>query len=148
MGKERKPPSPGTREEKREERLSEGNVFSERLREQKSLTTGPGAVSDINPLSMDPNPILDTGCPRNVGGIDYAVAMCNALGIHFDLEPLDCDPFYHGYGMKCSEAKLEMVYGNSPSPISMELALNYRSISSKAMVTCSSVTQSHLNVRS
>ncbi len=42
----------------------------------------------------------------NVGGIDYAVTMCNALGIHFDLEPLDCDPFYHGYGMKCSEAKL------------------------------------------
>ncbi len=34
--------------------------------------------------------------------------MCNALGIHFDLEPLDSDPFYHGYGMKCSEAKLSI----------------------------------------
>ncbi len=37
----------------------------------------------------------------NVGGIDYAVAI-----IPFDLEPPDCDPFYHGYEMKCSEAML------------------------------------------
>ncbi len=133
MRKERKPPSPRTREEKREDRLAEGNVFSERLQEQKSLTAGPGAVSDIYPLSRDPNPILDTGCPRNVGGIDYA----DALGIHFDLEPLDCDPFYRGYGMKCSEAKLTIGIWKLPSPISMELALNYRFISSKAIVTCS-----------
>ncbi len=51
--------------------------------------------------------ILGTGFPRNIGGFDYAVAMCNALGIHFDFELLDCDPFYHGYGMNCSEDKLK-----------------------------------------
>ncbi len=34
--------------------------------------------------------------------------MSNALGIDFYLEALDCDPFYHGYGMKCSEAKVQI----------------------------------------
>ncbi len=34
------------------------------------------------------------------------LALCNAFDIHFDLEPLDCDPFYEGYGMKYCEAKL------------------------------------------
>ncbi len=131
MGKERKPPSPETREENREERLAAGNALSERLREQKSPTTGPGAASDKNPLSMDPNPILDNGCPRNVGGIDYAVAMCNALGIHLDLEPLDCDPFYHGYGMKCSEDKLTIGIWKTRLADLTELALNFRSISSR-----------------
>lgn len=32
--------------------------------------------------------------------------MRKALGIPLDLEPLDCDPFYHVYGMNCSGAKL------------------------------------------
>ncbi len=42
----------------------------------------------------------------HVGGIDCALAMCNALGISFDLEPLVRDPFFHNYGMNCSEANL------------------------------------------
>ncbi len=57
-------------------------------------------------MKWDPQPILDTGCPWNVGGIDYALAVCNAVGIPFDLEPLDFNPFYHDYGMNSSEAKL------------------------------------------
>ncbi len=146
MGKERKPPSPGTREENREDRLAEGNVFSERLREQKSLTAGHGAVSDINPLSSDSNPILDTRCPRNVGGIDYAMAMCNALGIHFDLEPLDCDPVYHGYGMKRSEAKLKIGIWKLPLADLHGTRFELPFYLVEAMVTSSSVTQSHLNV--
>ncbi len=58
------------------------------------------------PYVKGPNPILDSGCPRNVGDIDCAMEMCNALSIPFDLEPLNRDPFYHGYGMNCSAAKL------------------------------------------
>ena len=53
-----------------------------------------------------PNPILEKGCPRSVGGIWSAVALCLELGIDFELEPLDCEPFYHGYGENCSDAKL------------------------------------------
>ncbi len=63
---------------------------------------------------MNQNPIIDTGCSRDVFGIDYAVAMCNAIGIHFDLELLNCDPFYHGYSVKCSEAKLAIRIWNFP----------------------------------
>ncbi len=32
--------------------------------------------------------------------------MCHALKTPFKLEPLDCDPFFHGYEMQCSESKL------------------------------------------
>ena len=28
------------------------------------------------------------------------------MGIDFELEPLDCEPFYHGYGENCSDARL------------------------------------------
>ena len=42
----------------------------------------------------------------NVGGAKNAKALCKALGIEFLLEPLDCTPFYHGYGSNCSYAKL------------------------------------------
>ncbi len=31
---------------------------------------------------------------------------CRALEIPFELKDLDCEPFYLGYGMQCSEAKL------------------------------------------
>ena len=55
---------------------------------------------------MDPNPILDIGCPRRVGGVEKAKALCEALGIEFLLEPLDYTPFFHGYGSNCSDAKL------------------------------------------
>ena len=34
------------------------------------------------------------------------MALSDALGIDFEIRPLDCEPFYHGYGMKCSEAQL------------------------------------------
>jgi len=65
-----------------------------------------GAMTDISPDVRDPNPIIDTGCPRSVGGIDSAIALSNAMGIEFALSPLDCPPFIHGYGMKCSEPKV------------------------------------------
>ena len=32
--------------------------------------------------------------------------MCLAMGIDFELEPLDCEPFYHGYGENCSDAEI------------------------------------------
>ena len=38
--------------------------------------------------------------------MQYAIQLCNILGITFEIEPLDCQPFYHGYGMQCSEAQL------------------------------------------
>ena len=55
---------------------------------------------------MDPNPILDIGCSRSVGGAENAKALCKALGITFLVEPLDCTPFYHEYGSHFSYAKL------------------------------------------
>ncbi len=33
------------------------------------------------------------------------MALCEALDIPFELENVDSEPFYHGYGMNCSEAK-------------------------------------------
>ena len=66
-------------------------------------TSGPSSVS---PGQRDPNPILDIGCPRSAGGIESAIALCLAMGLDFELEPLDCAPFYHGYGENCSDAKL------------------------------------------
>ena len=53
----------------------------------------------------DPNPIVDQGCPRSVGGIESAKILCGCLGIDFKLKPLDCDPFLHGYGEECSDAR-------------------------------------------
>ncbi len=67
---------------------------------------GARAVSDLCLLSMHPNPIIDSGCPRSVGSIDNALALCQALEIPFELKDLDCEPFHHGYGMQCTEAKL------------------------------------------
>lgn len=57
-------------------------------------------------LLDDPNPILDQGCPRSAGGIEAARALCKALHIDFKLEPLDCDPFLHGYGKNCADAHI------------------------------------------
>ena len=70
------------------------------------MIVGPGAESDVLPGTPDPNPILDQGCPRSVGGIESAKNLCNHLNILFKLEPLDCTPFLHGYGEKCSDAKV------------------------------------------
>jgi len=60
----------------------------------------------MSPLLRDPNPIIDTGCPKSVGGIESAIALSNAMGIEFSISPLDCAPFLHGYGMECSESKV------------------------------------------
>ncbi len=57
-------------------------------------------------MSKDSSAIIDTGCPRNVLSIDYAVPICNALGMPSSRELVHCDPFYSGYGIKCSEAQL------------------------------------------
>ncbi len=80
--------------------------FLSRLQTQRSLTAGSGAASDVSPSSIDPSRILDTGYPRSIGGIRSALALWEALDIRFELENLDCEPFYHGYGMNCSKAKI------------------------------------------
>ena len=81
--------------------------FSRRLRfeRQSSLIVGRGAASDVLPDMPDPNPIVNQGCPRSVGGIESAKILCGCFGIDFKLEPLDCDPFLHGYGEECSDAR-------------------------------------------
>ena len=58
-------------------------------------------MSDVIPGRIDPNPILDKGCPRSVGGIESAAALAIAMGIDFVVRPLDCPPFLHGFGPKC-----------------------------------------------
>ena len=41
----------------------------------------------------------------SIGGEGSRV-LCRAMGIDFKLEPLDCQPFWHGYGEKCSDSQL------------------------------------------
>lgn len=53
---------------------------------------------------MDINPICDPGCPRTVGRLKILSDLSLALGQKFDLEPLDCVPFVHGFGINCSDA--------------------------------------------
>lgn len=53
---------------------------------------------------------------KSVGGLESAILMCNALNIDFALEPLDCAPFFHGYGIKCIEAKLTITTDWPESP--------------------------------
>ncbi len=65
-------------------------------------------------MTRDPNPLIDTGCGRNVGGIQSAAALCIALNIPLELHPLDCEPFFHGYGTNCSDAKIVFALWNLP----------------------------------
>ena len=70
------------------------------------MTDAGAAPSDILTNARDPNPIIDPGCPRSAGGVLSASALCQALGIDMELKPLDCTPFYHGYGENCSDAHI------------------------------------------
>ena len=85
-----------------------------RLKTQKSLTFGSGAQLDIFPGLVDPNPILDIGCPCSVGGSASAAVLSMAMGITLVLEPLDSEPFYHGYGPQCKEKKATVATWNLP----------------------------------
>ena len=85
------------------------------------MIAGVGAKSDIVSGFLDPNPVLEIGCPRSVGGIESAAALAISLGIAFSLTTFNCDPFYHGYGPACSDKRLVVarwklpvtdVYGN------------------------------------
>lgn len=80
-----------------------------------SLISAPGAKSDVMRGQEDPNPIIDPGCPRSVGGKESAEALCRAMGLEFKTRKLDCEPFMHGYGKECSEA--ELVYAIWDLPI-------------------------------
>ncbi|PXF49397.1 hypothetical protein BWQ96_00713 [Gracilariopsis chorda] len=62
------------------------------LERQSSLIVRRGAKRFI-PWRDDPNPVVDVGCPRNVGVIPSAVLVASALGIPFKLRPLDREPF-------------------------------------------------------
>lgn len=73
---------------------------------QTSLIARQRFGSDVIPGREDPIPILDGGYPRSVGGIKSAAEFCLALGTQFELRPLDCDPFFHDYGRKYSEAEI------------------------------------------
>lgn len=72
---------------------------------QRSMIASPRANCDLCPLK-EPNQTLDGGFPRSAGGIDSAVAHCEARGINFELEPLESEPFYHGYSKKCSDEQI------------------------------------------
>ena len=63
-------------------------------------------TSDVSPPQSDPNAIMDPGYPRSAEGISSALALCDALTMHFEIHHLESEPVYHGYGMKCSEAHL------------------------------------------
>jgi hypothetical protein len=57
-------------------------------------------------VKADLNPIQDGGCPRSAGGLDSVASICTALGISVKLTPLDCDPFFHGYGENCADSRI------------------------------------------
>ena len=76
--------------------------------------SGSGANSDFLPHSRDPNPMFDPGCPRSIGGFQSASILCVAMGIEFQLEKLDCQPFYHGFGESCSDAQLTFAIWKLP----------------------------------
>ncbi len=84
-------------------------------------------------MSRDLNPLMDTGCGRNFGRIQSAAALCISLGISLDLHPLDCEPFFPGYGMNCSDAKIVLRYRNYRSFIFTALASTCRAILLKEM---------------
>lgn len=50
------------------------------------------------------NPILDTGAPTSTGGTKEASAMCQILGIDFELSPPRA-VYEHGWGVGCDRAK-------------------------------------------
>lgn len=62
----------------------------------------------MKPGYKDPNPIIDGGCLKSVGSIQAVGALCEAMGIDMVLRPLTGAPFLHGYGPKCSDAKITM----------------------------------------
>ena len=79
------------------------------------MIVGTRAASDIIPSTIDPNPMIDNCCPRSVGGIISACRLAIAMKVPFELIELDCDPFYHGYGLSCSEKQL--VFGIWELPV-------------------------------
>lgn len=81
---------------------------------QLSLVSTPEASSDIFPFLPDVNPIIDVGCPRSIGGLKPAVALCQAMEIEFELLTLDCDPFLHGYGKKRSKSLMTVCIRKLP----------------------------------
>ena len=62
-------------------------------------------MSDVRTGLEVVNQILDVRCSRSVAEIEAAAALCLALGMSFELRLLDFEPFFHGYGMHCSEAE-------------------------------------------
>ena len=85
------------------------------IRQKKSgLVSGTGGPFDVKPGSIDPDPILDPGCPRSSGGVQSAAALRISIVIPFKLRKLDCKSFFHGYGMHCSEAEIVFAIWDLP----------------------------------
>jgi len=53
----------------------------------------------------DPNPIVGEGAPKSTGGIFDAAALCDAIGIMFDVDK-PRDRYMHGWGDKCTDAMM------------------------------------------
>ena len=49
-----------------------------------------------------------------MGGLASATTLCMAMGIRPVLEPLETEPFYHGYAPQCKEEKVTVATGNLP----------------------------------
>lgn len=75
---------------------------------RSSLIAGVAAQSDLLPGIRDPNPILDIGRSRSVGGIECAASLSVSLCCVFNLHPLDRDPVFHGYVPLRADTKLSI----------------------------------------
>ena len=57
-------------------------------------------------FKSDPNPTLDVGCSYSIGSVSSASKLAESLGQLFEIEPMDMEPFYHGFGENCSDMQL------------------------------------------
>ncbi len=87
--------------------LLDRRVFTT-LQLRKSPASGPGTTLDLFKFTTDRNPIIYTGCPRSVCGVEYALIQCHAHHIPFEIERLECEPLCHGYVMECSEYSISI----------------------------------------
>jgi hypothetical protein len=91
------------------------SIFSTRPPQVSFLAVADSAEDNSDLVTAsDINPILDNGYPKSAGGLENILPLSLALLIPVKLAPLNCTPFYHGYGEECSNACLTIGVWNLP----------------------------------
>lgn len=69
-------------------------------------------------LRPDLNPILDEGAPTSTGGMMNAIELCDALGVHFNMEA-PRKTYYHSWGTTGENRRIIIGHGISPQMMLM-----------------------------